>query len=73
MKFGDIVEVDWDDHTFVFNTYGGQGITKMTTCGYFVLQNDRTFIVALTMQEGREPADVQIIDRRMLTKVRKVR
>lgn len=73
MKVGDVVEAFWDDHTFCFNTYGGQGISKMTTCGYFVKQDDQALYIALTMQDGKEPADVQVIDRRMLNRVRKVR
>ena len=73
MKAGDVVEADWDDHTFVFNTYGGQSISKITTCGYFVKQDSDTLVIALSLQDGREPADVQIIDKRMLRRVRKVR
>jgi len=72
MKAGDVVEAFWDDHTFVFNLYGGEGITKVTTCGYFVSEDEETLKVALCLSDGK-PADVQVIDKRMLTKVRKVR
>lgn len=73
MRAGDICEAFWEDHTFCFNTYGGQGITKMTTCGYFVKKDEQALYIALTMQDGKEPADVQVIDLRMLSRVRKVR
>ena len=73
MKQGDVIEAMWDDHTFCFNTYGGQGITKMKTCGYFVKEDESALYIALTLQEGREPADVQVIDKRMLGKTRVIR
>ena len=72
MKKGDVVEATWDDHTFCFNVYGGQGISKMRTCGYFVKEDDTALYIALTMSDG-EPADVQVIDKRMLSSKKKVR
>ena len=73
MKTGDVVEAFWDDHTFCFNTFGGQGITKVTTCGYFVKEDEQALYIALSMTDGKEPSDVQVIDKRMLTRLKKVR
>ena len=73
MKAGDVVEAEWDDHSFVFNVYGGEGVTSMRSCGYFVRADEDVVVVALSLQDGSKPADVQVIDRRMLRRIRRVR
>ena len=73
MKAGDIVEVEWDDHTFVFNVFTGEGISRMRSVGYFVREDESVFCLALSLQDNSKPADVQVIDKRMLTRKRKVR
>jgi hypothetical protein len=73
VKPGTIVEADWDDHLFVFNRYGGESVVPMRSVGYFVREDDQVFAIALTMQEGNVPCDVQVIDKRMLRRVRRVR
>lgn len=72
MRFGDIVEAEWVDHTFVFNLYDGSGLTRVKTVGYFVSEDDEVLRIAFALEDGK-PADVQVIDRRTLIKKQKVR
>lgn len=72
MKPGDVVEAIWDDHVFVFKDYTGEGIMRMRTLGFFVREDDKVLVIALTMAENK-PNDCQVIDRRMLVSRKKVR
>ena len=72
MKSGDVVEAIWDDHCFVFKDYTGEGIMRMRTCGYFVREDEKVLVIALTWT-GEKPNDCQVIDKRMLLSRKKVR
>ena len=71
MKFGDIVRVSWDDHSFTFGD-GRPALAKVKTCGYFVEETDEYVAVALSIVDGKAN-DTQLIDKRMLRKVKKVK
>lgn len=71
MKPGDIVEVIWDDHQFQFGEYAGDGITTLTTVGYFVRSDRDVIAVALSRREDGKFHEVQVIDRRMVRRVRR--
>ena len=72
MKAGDVVEALWDDHVFVFKDYTGEGIMRMRTLGFFVREDEKVLVIALTMS-GDKPNDAQVIDKRMLVSRKKVR
>ena len=75
MKAGDVVEVWWDDHAF-YSHYKGQDIAPSKSIGYLVENSERFLKLAQSYQGEKaadEVADVLVVDKRMLTKMRKVR
>lgn len=72
MRVGDVVEVEWDDHALHMGEYGSGGTAKQRSVGYFVRQDDSIIALAQSITDGK-PNDVLVVDKRMLTKTRKVR
>ena len=71
MKPGDIVQAKWDDHSFTFGD-GRPALSRVRTVGYFVEETDEHIAIALSWLDGK-PNDTQLIDKRMLRKVKKIK
>lgn len=72
MRTGDLVEVEWDDHSFDFGDSSGPPIIRTRNVGYFVREDDEVFILAFSRHDGKF-SEVQTIDKRMLVRARRVR
>lgn len=71
LKKDEIVEVVWLDHCF-HATYAGGGLARQRSVGFFVMEDDETIRIAHSLTDG-EPADVLVVGKAMLKKVRRVK
>ena len=75
MKPGTPVVVEWEDHAFFFGEWSRQKTVAPTkTLGFFVDEDDDIVAVSLSynIQEGTYQ-EVQVIDKRMVKSIRRVR
>jgi hypothetical protein len=73
MKLPEIVEVQWEDHQFVYSDVYMVSDTATTfTIGYLVRETSKVIEIALSWVDGKG-TERQIIDKRMVTEIWRVR
>jgi hypothetical protein len=69
-----IIEVEWQDHSFSYGEYNPTDayLSRATTCGYYVDEDESVIRIALSVSNEKFN-EVQVIDKRMVTRRRNVR
>ena len=73
MKKLRIVEVVWDDHSFVGGEYDRRGLTVQQSVGYVVRESSKTLSLAQSFQRGEKKyAEVLYLDKRTVRSIKEV-
>lgn len=68
-----VVEVVWDDHSFVGGEYDKRGLTVQQSVGYVVRESSRILTLAQSFQRGEKKyAEVLYLDKRTIREIREV-
>ena len=66
-----IYEVQWEDHSFTFGD-GAPKLARVRSVGYLVEDTDDHIAIALSYVDGKYN-DTQLVDKRMVRKVKRLR